>query len=59
MNFRGEANHLADPFGGEPVQICEPGDDDPIIPPGDVPPTGDDEDPIPPQKPDVFLTVRF
>jgi type I restriction enzyme R subunit len=49
MDFRGATNHFADPdFDGEPVQIYEPGDDDPIVPP-DVPPSGDDEDPIPPQ----------
>ena len=34
MDFRGATNHFADPdFDGEPVQIYEPGADDPIIPP--------------------------
>ena len=48
MDFRGATNHFADPdFDGEPVQIYEPGEDDPIAPPDDVPPTDDDE-PIPP-----------
>jgi type I restriction enzyme R subunit len=48
MDFRGATNHFADPdFDGEPVQIYEPGDDDPITPPDDVPPTGDGEEPIP------------
>ncbi len=47
MDFRGASNHFADPeFDGEPVQIYEPGEDDPITPPdeedqaivGDPPP---------------------
>src|SRR3546814_5128315 len=34
MDFRGATNHFADPdFDGEPVQIYEPGTDDPITPP--------------------------
>jgi type I restriction enzyme, R subunit len=50
IDFRGATNHFADPeFDGEPVQIYEPGADDPIIPPDNVPPTSDDEDPIPPE----------
>ena len=48
MDFRGATSHFADPdFDGEPVQIYEPGEDDPITPPDDIPPT--DEDPIPPE----------
>ena len=51
MDFRGATSHFADPdFDGEPVQIYEPGEDDPIIPPDDIPPT--DEDPIPPEPGD-------
>ena len=43
MDFRGATNHFADPdFDGEPVQIYEPGEDDPITPP--------DEDVSPPQE---------
>ncbi|MHB9132349.1 MAG: EcoAI/FtnUII family type I restriction enzme subunit R [Armatimonadota bacterium] len=39
MDFRGATNHFADPeFDGEPVQIYEPGVNDPITPPDDVPP---------------------
>src|SRR5712671_5788426 len=39
IDFRGATNHFADPeFDGEPVQIYEPGENDPIVPP-DVPPT--------------------
>jgi type I restriction enzyme, R subunit len=36
MDFRGATHHFADPdFDGEPVQIYEPDDDDPITPPED------------------------
>lgn len=47
MDFRGATGHFADPdFDGEPVQIYEPAEDDPITPPdeeeqdiiGDPPP---------------------
>ncbi|WP_420024079.1 EcoAI/FtnUII family type I restriction enzme subunit R (plasmid) [Cereibacter azotoformans] len=49
MDFRGATNHFADPaFDGEPVQIYAPTDTDPIAPPEDVPPAGDEDDPIPP-----------
>ena len=42
MDFRGATSHFADPeFDGEPVQIYEPGEDDPIIPPDDYPPPDD------------------
>ena len=48
MDFRGATNHFADPdFDGEPVQIYEPGEGDPIVPPEDVPPPDDGDDPIP------------
>ncbi|CAK0746432.1 Type I restriction enzyme EcoEI endonuclease subunit [Azospirillaceae bacterium] len=48
IDFRGSSNHFADPeFDGEPVQIYEPGEDDPIAPPDDVPPTGDDGETLP------------
>ncbi len=34
MDFRGATNHFADPdFDGDPVQIYEPGETDPITPP--------------------------
>ena len=37
MDFRGATSHFADPdFDGEPVQIYEPGENDPITPPDDV-----------------------
>ena len=48
MDFRGATSHFADPqFDGEPTQIYEPGEDDPITPPDDVPPRDDGDDPIP------------
>ena len=38
IDFRGATSHFADPdFDGEPVQIYEPGEDDPIAPPDDAP----------------------
>ena len=48
IDFRRATNHFADPdFDGQPVQIYEPGEDDPIAPPDDVPPPTDEEDPVP------------
>ncbi len=48
MDFRGAADHFADPeFDGEPVQIYQPEDDDPITPPDDVPLSDVDEEPLP------------
>ena len=42
IDFRGATSHFADPeYDGEPVQIYEPGEGDPIDPP-DVAPTDDD-----------------
>lgn len=50
MDFRGSTSHFADPeFDGEPVQIYQPGPDDPITPPDDAPQTGDDGEPLPPE----------
>jgi type I restriction enzyme R subunit len=50
IDFRKATNHFADPdFDGEPVQIYEPAEDEPVIPPDNVPPPDDGEDPIPPQ----------
>ncbi len=58
IDFRKATNHFADPaFDGEPVQIYEPGEGDPVLPPDDVPPPGGaDEEPIPP-KPGSEETV--
>jgi type I restriction enzyme R subunit len=49
IDFRKATNHFADPdFDGEPVQIYEPGEGDPVMPPDDVPPLSDEDDPISP-----------
>jgi type I restriction enzyme R subunit len=46
--LRGATGHFADPdFDGEPVQIYEPGDGDPVAPPDDARPTGEDGAPLP------------
>jgi type I restriction enzyme, R subunit len=53
IDFRGATSHFADPdFDGEPVQIYEPGEGDPIAPPDDVPPTDEDGNPMPDQPGD-------
>ena len=45
IDFRGATSHFADPdFDGEPVQIYQPGEGDPIAPPEDVPPAGFEEE---------------
>jgi len=49
IDFRGATSHFADPeFDGEPIQIYEPGEHDPVSPPDDVPPSGDNDEPVPP-----------
>lgn len=54
IDFRGATNHFADPdFDGDPVQIYEPGEGDPITPPDDAP-QGDD---VIPPTPDGDETV--
>lgn len=68
IDFRKATNHFADhDFDGEPVQIYEPGEDDPVVPPDNVLPSTDPEDPIPskpgegeqivvdPAKPDITI----
>jgi len=51
IDFRGATSHFADPdFDGAPVQIYEPGEDDPIAPPDDLPPM-DEEGETLPEKP--------
>ena len=50
IDFRGATNHFADPdFDGEPVQIYEPGENDLMVPPDDVPPTDENRNPVPSQ----------
>lgn len=57
IDFRGATSHFADPdFDGEPVQIYEPGSEDPIAPPDDVPPTGEDGE-TPPSMPGPGETI--
>ena len=52
MDFRGATSHFADPdFDGEPVQIYDPKDDDPIDPPddenyGSIPKIPDEEETV-------------
>jgi type I restriction enzyme R subunit len=42
IDFRGATAHFADPdFDGDPVQIYEPGEGDPITPPDNAPPSRD------------------
>jgi len=58
LDFRGATAHFADPdFDGEPVQIYEPGPDDPITPPPSVAPVDDEEEPIPPEPGDDEIIV--
>jgi type I restriction enzyme R subunit len=58
VDFRKATNHFADPdFDGEPVQIYEPGEGDPVTPPDDAPPTDDGEDAIPPEPSDEETIV--
>jgi type I restriction enzyme R subunit len=53
IDFRGATSHFAYPdFDGEPVQIYQPGEGDPIAPPDDVPPTDEDGNPMPDQPGD-------
>jgi type I restriction enzyme, R subunit len=48
IDFRGATSHFADPaFDGEPVQIYEPGEDDPVAPPDDTLPTDEEGAPLP------------
>ena len=48
IDFRGATGHFADPdFDGEPVQIYEPGANDPMTPPDEAP-RGDGDEAIPP-----------
>jgi type I restriction enzyme R subunit len=61
IDFRGATSHFADPeFDGEPVQIYEPGPNDPIAPPDDVPPTDEDGEPLPDTPgPDEIIVDGF
>ncbi len=57
IDFRGASSHFADPeFDGEPVQIYEPGEDDPIAPPDDGRVTDENGDTLP-EKPGQDETI--
>jgi type I restriction enzyme, R subunit len=57
IDFRGATSHFADPeFDGEPVQIYQPGEDEPMMPPDDVP-DGVDENGQAPYEADNGETV--
>ncbi len=48
IDFRGATSHFADPdFDGEPVQIYEAGEGDPVAPPDDALPIDEDGAPLP------------
>jgi type I restriction enzyme R subunit len=48
IDFRGASSHFADKsFDGDPVQVYEPGADDPIAPLEDTPPTSDHGETLP------------
>ncbi|WP_372703097.1 EcoAI/FtnUII family type I restriction enzme subunit R [Bradyrhizobium sp. Bra64] len=50
IDFRGATVHFADPdFDGDPVQIYEPDEGDPITPPDNAPPAAEGDDAIPPR----------
>jgi type I restriction enzyme R subunit len=60
VDFRKATNHFADPdFDGDPVQIYQPGETDPPVPPDDEssPGTDDDGDPLPPELGDGETVV--
>jgi type I restriction enzyme R subunit len=57
IDFRGASSHFADPdFDGEPVQIYEPKEGEPVAPPDDTPTVDDDGNPVPPH-PDLGETI--
>jgi len=59
VDFRKATHHFADPdFDGEPVQIYEPGEDDPVTPP-EQPPISDPDDPIPEQPGEDETIVEY
>ena len=56
MDFRGATSHFADPdFDGEPVQIYEPADDEPVAPPDDLPPDPNADAPPEPGEDEVVV----
>src|SRR5207237_2229927 len=60
IDFRKATNHFADPeFDGEPVQIYEPGENDPVIAPDDVPPVNDEGNEPVPSEPGEDETIVY
>jgi len=60
LDFRKATNHFADPeFDGEPVQIYEPGAEDPVSPPDIVPGQDDTDDPFPPEPDEDEVIVDY
>ena len=58
IDFRKATNHFADPdFDGEPVQIYEPGEGDPVIPPEQPADPQPGEDDAPPPNPGEDETI--
>jgi type I restriction enzyme R subunit len=58
MDFRGATNLFADPdFDGDPAQIYEPGEDDPITPPDK--PEAESEEPLAPGDEEVVVDSGF
>ncbi|MBI4915864.1 MAG: DEAD/DEAH box helicase family protein [Acidobacteria bacterium] len=56
IDFRKATHHFADPdFDGEPVQIYEPGEDDPVAPPDDLPPEDAETPPEPDEDEEVLV----
>jgi len=57
VDFRKATNHFADPdFDGEPVQIYEPGESDPVIPPDEALP-GDADTPASPGEDETIIVA--
>jgi type I restriction enzyme R subunit len=57
IDFRGASSHFSDPdFDGAPVQIYEPHGGEPIAPPDDVPPVGEDGETLP-EEPGTDETI--
>jgi type I restriction enzyme R subunit len=56
IDFRGATAHFADPdFDGDPVQIYEPGEGDPITPPDNALPMGDNAIPLTPGEDETVV----
>jgi type I restriction enzyme R subunit len=55
LDFRGATSHFADPaFDGLPIQVYEPGENEPMVPPDDQ---GNEDQAIPPEPDDDEVVV--